>query len=77
VFALLSRYAVFFWSQGLHQGPSLSLQAGERMDMTYKLPLYVSMVGFGLLFVALVLLGTRTEIRARRMQALIARERME
>ena len=31
VFALLSRYAVFFWSQGLHQGPSLSLdRAGER-----------------------------------------------
>jgi heme exporter protein C len=77
VFALLSRYAVFFWSQGLHQGPSLSLQAGERMDMTYKLPLYVSMVGFGLLFVALVLLGTRTEIRARRIKALVARERME
>jgi len=76
VFALMSRYAVFFWSQGLHQGPSLSLQAGERMDMTYKLPLYVSMVGFGLLFLALVLLGTRTEIRARRIKALIARERM-
>jgi heme exporter protein C len=35
------------------------------------------MVGFGLLFVALVLLGTRTEIRARRIKALIARERMD
>ncbi len=76
VFALLSRYAVFFWSQGLHQGPSLSLQAGERMDMAYKLPLYVAMTGFGLIFVALVLLGTRTEIRARRIKALVARERM-
>ena len=31
VFALLSRYAVFFWSQGLHQGPSLvARRAGER-----------------------------------------------
>jgi len=77
VFALLSRYAVFFWSQGLHQGPSLSVQAGERMDMTYKLPLYLCMVAFGLFFVALVLAGTRTEIRARRIKALIARERME
>jgi heme exporter protein C len=77
VFALLSRYAVFFWSQGLHQGPSLSVQSGERMDMTYKLPLYVSMGAFALLFVALVLAGTRTEIRARRIKALMARERME
>ena len=31
VFALLSRYAVFFWSQGLHQGPSLSLDARENV----------------------------------------------
>jgi heme exporter protein C len=46
------------------------------MDMTYKLPLYVSMVGFGLLFLALVLAGTRTEIRARRIKALQARERI-
>jgi heme exporter protein C len=46
------------------------------MDMTYKLPLYLCMVGFALLFVALVLLRTRTEIRARRIKALLARERM-
>lgn len=76
VFALLSRYAANFWNQGLHQGASLSVAPGERMDMTYKLPLYVSMTGFVLFFVALVLLGTRTEIRARRMKALQARERM-
>ena len=31
VFALLSRYAVFFWSQGLHQGPSLSLDRQENV----------------------------------------------
>ncbi len=73
VFALLSRYAVNFWNQGLHQGASLSLAPGERMDMTYKLPLYLCMVAFGLLFVALVLLRTRTEIRVRRMRALEAR----
>lgn len=76
VFALLSRYAVNFWSQGLHQGASLSVQPGERMAMIYKLPLYVSMTGFALLFIALVLVRTRTEIRARRMRALLARERM-
>ncbi|MCC5990936.1 MAG: cytochrome c biogenesis protein CcsA [Rhodobacteraceae bacterium] len=76
VFALLSRYAAFFWSQGLHQGASLSVQAGTRVDWAYKAPLYVSMAGFSLIFVALVLAGTRTEIRARRMKALVARERM-
>ncbi len=76
VFAALSRYAALFWNQGLHQGASLSLAPGTRMDWAYKAPLYVSMLGFGLIFLALVLAGTRTEIRARRMQALLARERM-
>jgi heme exporter protein C len=76
VFALLSRYAVFFWSQGLHQGPSLSLQAGERMSHVFRYPLYLCMVAFGLVFLALVLVATRTEIRARRIKALEVRERM-
>ncbi|MCC5963594.1 MAG: cytochrome c biogenesis protein CcsA [Rhodobacteraceae bacterium] len=76
VFALLSRYAAFFWSQGLHQGASLSVAPGTRIDWAYKAPLYISMTGFGLIFLALVLAGTRTEIRARRMKALAARERM-
>ena len=76
VFALLSRYAVNFWSQGLHQGASLSLAPGERMDLAYRMPLYICMAGFILLFVALVLMGVRTEIRARRMRALALRERM-
>ena len=76
VFALLSRYAVNFWSQGLHQGASLSLAPGERMDLAYRMPLYLCMAGFILLFVALVLIGVRTEIRARRMRAIVLRERM-
>ena len=61
VFALLSRYAVFFWSQGLHQGPSLSLDAQENVDDAFWWPLVLSIAGFVLLFVALVLLRTRTE----------------
>jgi len=77
VFAVLSRYAAIFWNQGLHQGASLSVAPGTRMDWAYKAPLYVSMTGFGMLFLALVLAGTRTEIRARRMRALITRERMQ
>ncbi len=75
VFALLSRYAVNFWNQGLHQGASLSVAPGARMDAAFRTPLYVSMIGFAAFFVALVLLRTRTEIRARRLQALLARER--
>lgn len=74
VFALLSRYATLFWNQGLHQGASLSVAPGERMSAVYKYPLYASMLGFVLLFIALVLIRTRTEIRRRRLAALLARE---
>ena len=41
----------------------------------YGLPLAVCVAGFVLLFVTLVLLRTRTEIRRRRIRALVARER--
>jgi heme exporter protein C len=71
VFALLSRYAVFFWSQGLHQGPSLSLDADQHMADAFWWPLVLSMAGFVLLFVSLVLVRTRTEIRLRRLRALM------
>lgn len=74
VFALLSRYAVNFWNQGLHQGASLSMAPGERMSAVYRYPLYLTMLGFFLLFVALLLIRTRTEIRRRRLAALLARE---
>ena len=74
VFALLSRYAVLFWNQGLHQGASLSVAPGERMSAVYRYPLYLSMLGFFLLFLALLLIRTRTEIRKRRLAALQARE---
>ena len=76
VFAFLSRYAVLFWNQGLHQGASLSLDTKENVSDVYWLPLVVCIAGFVLLFVMLVLLRTRTEIRARRLQALLARERL-
>ena len=76
VFAFLSRYAVYFWNQGLHQGTSLSLDAEEHVANVYAWPLWTCMAGFALLFVTLVLVRTRTEIRARRLSALEARERM-
>ena len=76
VFALMSRYAVLFWNQGLHQGASLSLDKEENVADVFYIPLLVCIAGFVLLFVALVLVRTRTEIRARRLQALIRREQM-
>ncbi|MBS9718576.1 heme ABC transporter permease [Pseudohalocynthiibacter aestuariivivens] len=76
VFALLSRYAVNFWNQGLHQGASLSLDEETNVHNEYYLPLLFCIAGFVLLFVALVLLRTRTEIRSRRIQAIMARERL-
>ncbi|EEW25754.1 heme ABC transporter permease [Rhodobacter ferrooxidans] len=75
VFAVLSRYAVNFWNQGLHQGASLSLDKEEHVSDVFYFPLLVCIGGFIALFVALVLLRTRTEIRSRRLQALLTRER--
>ena len=77
VFAFLSRYAVLFWNQGLHQGASLSMDKKENVSDVYWFPLLVCITGFVLLFITLVLLRTRTEIRVRRIAALTARERME
>ena len=65
-----------FWNQGLHQGASLSLDREENVADVFWYPLVVAIAGFGLFFVALVILRTQTEIRARRMRALLARERM-
>ena len=83
VFAVLSRYAVNFWNQGLHQGASFArVEAVTGADTTEKVsniffyPLLMCIAGFVLLFVALVLLRTRTEIHKRRTRALLARERL-
>jgi heme exporter protein C len=70
VFALLSRYAVNFWNQGLHQGASLSLDKEEHVADVFWQPLVLSIAGFVMLFITLVLVLTRTEIRIRRATAL-------
>jgi len=67
---------VNLWSQGLHQGASLSMAKEEDVADVFYYPLLVSIAGFVLLFITLVLLRTRTEIRARRLAALEARERV-
>ncbi|WP_201742241.1 heme ABC transporter permease [Mangrovicoccus ximenensis] len=83
VFAVLSRYAVNFWNQGLHQGASVmrveavtGADTEEKVSNIFFAPLMVCMAGFVLLFLALVLLRTRTEIHRRRLKAIEARERM-
>jgi heme exporter protein C len=75
VFAVLSRYAVNFWNQGLHQGASLSLDSQENVADVFWYPALVALAGFSLLFLALVILRTRTEIRLRRLHALSLRQR--
>jgi heme exporter protein C len=76
VFAVISRYAINFWNQGLHQGASLSLDKEENVADVFWQPLVISLAGFFFLFLALLLVRTRTEIRARRLMALKARERL-
>ena len=70
VFAFMSRYAVNFWAQGLHQGASLSLDKEENVHDVFYQPLLFAIAGFVLLFFLLVLIRTRTEIRLRRARAL-------
>ena len=74
VFAILSRYAVNFWNQGLHQGASLSLDKEKNVADVFYQPLLFSIFGFVFLFLTLVLIGTRTEIRLRRAEALRLRK---
>ncbi|WP_309745022.1 heme ABC transporter permease [Roseobacter sp. N2S] len=74
VFALLSRYAVNLWNQGLHQAATLTATKQSPIDASYYYPLLVCIVGFITLFITLVLLRTRMHIRLRRTRALLARE---
>ena len=71
------------WNQGLHQGASVMRVAAvtgadteEKVSNVYFYPLLLCIIGFVLLFIALVLYRTGTEIRARRIKALQARERV-
>lgn len=74
VFALLSRYSVNLWSQGQHQGATLTLFRRSPIDASYYYPLLICISGFFFLFVTLVLVRTRTHIRRRRTRALLSRE---
>ncbi|MEO1563605.1 MAG: heme ABC transporter permease CcmC [Pseudomonadota bacterium] len=73
VFAVISRYAVNFWNQGLHQGASMSVESERAVADVFFYPALVSLVGFFLLFLWLLLVRTRMEIRRQRIAALLAR----
>lgn len=70
VFAILSRYAVDIWEEGLHQPSSLSLDAEENVHDAFYQPLLVMILAHYLLFLTLLLIGMRTEIRAQRLRLL-------
>ena len=72
VFAILSRYAVNFWNQGLHQGASLSLDKEENISNVFWFPLIISIAGFLFLFITLLLIKTRTEIRLKQLSKVLA-----
>lgn len=85
VFAIVSRYAVQFWGDvGLHQNKSMTMVplpdgtaapvTKPPLDASYYWPLALAILGFFLLFVVLLLVRSRTEIRNRRITALRARE---
>ena len=63
---------------GVFRGTIVQFQAGEGFFVAdvFWLPLLVCISGFVLLFLTLVLMRTRTEIRSRRLAALLARERV-
>ena len=69
VFALLSRYIVFFIDQGLHQGPTLSLDQEKNIDNSYYFPLVLMLIGFSSLFIYLVLVRTTTELNKFKLKA--------
>ena len=71
VFALLSRYIVFFIDQGLHQGPTLSLDQEKNIDNSYYFPLILTLIGFSSLFIYLVLIRTTTELNKFKLKSVV------
>lgn len=62
LFAVLSRYAVYIWANGLHQGASLSLDKANNIHNGFYIPLVTAIMGMVLLCAGLVILRTRMHI---------------
>jgi heme exporter protein C len=67
------KYSVVWWNS-LHQGASLSLTGKDTIATPMLVPLLVSMLGFMLFFVAIVLVRLRAEILRRERAAAWIRE---
>ncbi|MDI4664141.1 heme ABC transporter permease [Xanthobacter autotrophicus] len=70
------KFSVDWWNT-LHQPASVFRMGGSTIESSLLWPLLVCAIGFTLLFVALHMLGMRTEILRRRVQALEARAAAE
>ncbi|MCG5234019.1 heme ABC transporter permease [Xanthobacter oligotrophicus] len=70
------KFSVDWWNT-LHQPASVFRMGGSTIESSLLWPLLVCAIGFTLLFVALHMLGMRTEILHRRVQALEARAAAE
>ncbi|MFS8037227.1 heme ABC transporter permease [Xanthobacter sp. AM11] len=70
------KFSVDWWNT-LHQPASVFRMGGSTIDASLLWPLMICALGFTLLFVALHMLGMRTEILRRRVQALEARAAAE
>lgn len=70
------KFSVDWWNT-LHQPASVFRMGGSTIDSSLLWPLLICAIGFTLLFVALHMLGMRTEILRRRVQALEARAAAE
>ncbi|MBP2151891.1 heme ABC transporter permease [Xanthobacter autotrophicus DSM 597] len=70
------KFSVDWWNT-LHQPASVFRMGGSTIDSSLLWPLLICAVGFTLVFIALHMLGMRTEILRRRVQALEARAAAE
>ncbi|MFG1279035.1 heme ABC transporter permease [Xanthobacter autotrophicus] len=70
------KFSVDWWNT-LHQPASVFRMGGSTIESSLLWPLLVCAIGFTLLFVTLHMLGMRTEILRRRVQALEARAAAE
>ncbi|MGE4372411.1 MAG: heme ABC transporter permease [Xanthobacter sp.] len=70
------KFSVDWWNT-LHQPASVFRMDGPTIDPSLLWPLLVCALGFALLFITLQMLGMRTEILRRRVQALEARAAAE
>ena len=69
-------YSVLWW-RTLHQGPSISFMGGSAIARELAWPLYLTLLGFTLLFGAVVLMRMRAELALAKAEARLRRSASE